>query len=111
MSKVKKVKGPKVKTWRELYDKCKAGDEFWQRVCIGALENLGNPTMPSRHDPFCKNAPKWQAAYRGLQEYISALVCEYGEGEDAAERSILEEVNFVVDCCDNVVLEWTDKDR
>lgn len=100
---LKTKKYPKFKSWRDLYDRCKAGDEKAQRICIGALHNLGNTTLPSKREG--QEMALWQRAYHGLQKYISALVCEYGETETKAERDILAEVNNVIDCCDDVKLE------
>lgn len=101
MAKSKPKKLPLVKTWSELYKLCADGDERWQRVVIGALSNLGNPTL--NYNP-AKGEPLWRCAYFGLQEYIGALVGEYGETETQAEKSVLAEVNNVRDMCDDVKL-------
>ena|ERR1700722_19817281 len=94
---------PKVKTWRELRTIC--NDEThsdcirWRKVVVGTLENLGNPTLDKGDEVL------WKRAWSGLQEYISALVGEYGQSETKAERDILAEVNHCRDLCDDVQLE------
>lgn len=99
--KVKKY--PKFKSWRDLYDRAKGGDEKAQKAIICGLSNLGNPTLRSKKES--QRSTLWQRAYDGLQEYIGALVGEYGETEDHAEKSILDEVNNVLDICDDTKLE------
>ena len=104
VTKTKKL--PKVKSWSELWALCVGTpntppDTRWQKVVIGALENLGNPTL--RYNPS-KGDVLWRCAYYGLQAYIDAMVGEYGETEDKAERQVLDEVNFVRDICDDVKL-------
>jgi hypothetical protein len=92
-------------SFHDLYERCKSGDEAAQRVCIGALNNLGCDHLADSGVPAKPGTPKWQRYYHGLQEYISALVGEYGQSETKAERQVLAEVNHVRDCCDDVKLE------
>lgn len=94
----------KFKTMRELYERCSGGDEQAQRICIGALQNLGCDHLADAAKRFHSNQPKWYRFWVGLNEYITALVCEYGESETKAERTVLAEVNNVWDCCDDVEL-------
>jgi len=101
MTKTKKY--PKFKSWRDLYDRANGGDEMAQKAIICGLSNLGNPTLPSKND--MQKTPLWKRAYHGLQEYIGALVGEYGESETKAEKSILAEVNHVLDICHDTKLE------
>ncbi len=103
---------PKVKTWTELFGLAndqgdnKQPTEYakrWQKVIVCALSNLGNSTLRP-------NNPKhprllWLRAYDGLQEYISALVGEYGQSETKAEREVLAEVNHVRHIAEDIKLE------
>ncbi len=98
VAKLKKRK--KVKTWSELNALCRDGDERWQKVVIGALQNLGCEHLAGGG----MGRSKWERHYHGLMEYISALCSEYGESETKAEKQILAEVNHVRDCCDDIVL-------
>lgn len=102
MAKVAKVKSiAKVKSFSELFQKAQV-DENYQKLCIVALENLGCEHLASKRE-----AVKWKSHYFGLQEYVSALVGEYGESEDKAFRSVLAEINNVRDCIDQVKnLNW-----
>lgn len=91
---------PKAKSWHELYKLAEADDRYKLLIICG-LENLGNPTMIGGKEP------KWKRAWNGLQEYIMALVGEYGESESKAEQQVLDEVNSVRDCIDQVSLLQT----
>lgn len=93
-------KFPKVKSWHELYSLAEAGDERYQKLCIAALENLGG-MIPARR-PMTPQDMKWKRAYSGLQDYIMALEGEYGDND--AEKSVLDEVNFVRECIDQIKL-------
>ena len=101
---MKTKKYPKFKSWRDLYDRAKGGDEMAQKAIICGLSNLGH-TPTSMGYGYDKKSSLWQRAYHGLQEYIGALVGEYGETEEKAEEDILAEVNHVLDVCHYTKLE------
>ena len=84
---------PKVKSFTQLRQLATAGDERYQKLCCAALENLGG-------EPFGFNS--WKQAYNGLLDFVSSMVGEYGESELDAEQSVLDEVNFVRECIDQI---------
>ncbi len=83
---------PKVKSWTELRQLCESGDQRYQKLCIAGLENLGGQATTN-----------WRKAYKGLQDYIMALEGEYQD--DNAEQNVLDEVNYVRECIDQITLE------
>lgn len=103
MSKTTK-KFKKFKSMHDLYQRCDSGDEQAQRICIGALQNLGCDHLAEPSKRCAPDRPKWYWFYRGMEQYIEALICEYGVHEDKAFREVLAEVNNVWDCCDDVKL-------
>lgn len=86
-------KFPKVKSFNNLFNLANGGDERYQQLCCAALENLGGKGFGYKD---------WQKAYSGLIDYVSSLVGEYGESELDAEQSILDEINFVRECIDQI---------
>lgn len=88
----------------DLYDRCEAGDQDAQRVCIGTLLNLGCDHLATPGSPITKNDPKWLLYYRGLLRYIDSLVGEYGLSEVEAFREVLKEVNSIRGYCDDISL-------
>ncbi len=77
---------PKVTSLRELEGLAKL-DPRYAALAMAAAENLGCPS--------CKDAKQ---AVRELEDYLMALVGEYGESEDVAEKTLIDEINFVRDC-------------
>lgn len=78
----------KFKSLSDTFKRAAAGEEDAQRAIIGCLSNFG-----CEHLAHCNQQPKWKASWFGLQDYIGALVGEYGESETKAEREVLAELN------------------
>jgi hypothetical protein len=90
---------------RDAYDRAKAGDEAAQRCIIGCLSNLGcDNTLANQGHNLKYGASKWVRHYRGLDEYISALVGEYGMTETKAEKEVLAELNSARTYSDDIKL-------
>jgi len=99
--KTKKI--AKFSSLSDAYSRAMSGEEDAQKCIIGCLNNLGCDHLASSGYPGEKSE-KWQRYYRGLQEYISALVGEYGVHEDKAEKEILAELNAARSYSDDVLL-------
>lgn len=84
---------PKVKSFNDLKQRANEGDLRYQKLCCAALENLGGQAF---------GYISWNQAYCGLIDYVSSLVGEYGESELDAEQSVLDEINFVRECIDQI---------
>jgi hypothetical protein len=97
----KKTQIRPVRDFHDLWEKAEK-DENYQRLCIGALENLGCEHLAAKG---VRSEPKWKRYYNGLMDYVSSLVGEYGESEGAAFEQVVDEINFVIGCCDDVSLE------
>ena len=101
MAAVKKMS--KIKSLNDLRIKAK-DDERYQKLAIAGLSNLGCEHLAIAERRYTKS--KWEAYYGGLMSYVSSLVGEYGVSESKAFREVRDEVNNVIDCIDNVNLEW-----
>jgi hypothetical protein len=102
MTKYKRLTKSKLRKFHsmnDLYRECMKGNQAAQRLCIGALENLGQEAMAGRH-----KGSKWLRAWHGLQDVITSLVGEYSMSEDEAEQTTMDEINFVRDICDDIQL-------
>lgn len=80
---VKKLK--KVKSLRELRQLAN-NDAKYQELAVSAAQNIGALDSDSKD---------WNSAIRYLEMHMMSLVGEYGMDEDEAEKSIVDEVNFV----------------
>lgn len=89
MAKAKTKK--KYKSFHELRDACDNGDVEARALVIRALINLGGEHLASG------SGEPWERSYRGLQNYINALIAEYGQDETDAEIGVLAEVNHLID--------------
>ena len=87
------AKFPKVKSFDDLFSRSNEGDLQYQKLCCAALENLGGKAFGYK---------QWKLAYGGLQDYLMSMIGEYGESELDAEQSILDEINFVRECIDQI---------
>lgn len=83
----------KVKSFRDLRERAEK-DERYAKLCVVALSNLGCEHLARGRDVD----PDWVKSLNGLYDYVGALVGEYGESEDSAEKNVLGEINFVRDC-------------
>lgn len=99
------TKTAKFASLRDLWTRAQAGEEMAQKVCVGALNNLGCDHLA--HSAGGRPEPKWAKYHRGLEQYLDALVSEYGVSETKAERELLAEVNMARTYSDDVSLfEW-----
>jgi hypothetical protein len=103
-----KTKIQKFKSLRDASTRADAGDEVAQRCIIGFISNTGCDHLMTSHRKMYgdKERTKWQAAWMGLNEYISALVGEYGVPEVKAEKEVLAELNNAFSYQDTISLNW-----
>lgn len=97
----KQAKPKKFKSLHEAYVRADGGDVLAQRCIVGTLRNLGCEHLARK---VLDDDPKWLTHWRGFQQYLMALVGEYGESEAAAERELLAELNNSFSYADNVEL-------
>ena len=88
----------------DAHQRATNGEELAQKSIIGCLNNLGCDHLAEKSKYAPSDEPKWKRYWRGLQEYVSALVCEYGETEAKAEKEVLAELNAAQKYSDDVVL-------
>lgn len=95
MSKTK-TKTKKFASINDVYRRAEAGEVMAKLCIIGALSNCGCDHLAEGHSLGRRAAPmpRWKRFYQGVQEYISALVCEYGQSEVKAEKEFLAEINM-----------------
>lgn len=73
-------------------------NERYQKLCVVALSNLGCEHLAR------DGGKTWQDHWYGLYEYWGALVGEYGESESDGEKSLIDEVNNVKGCIDQIAI-------
>lgn len=100
----------KVKSWGEAFQRAAKGDLMMRKAFAACLSNLGGMHLDD-NESMRRQFPNeyWKACYHSLQEYISALVGEYGESEFKAEKEVLAELNAAFGYCEDKDLEWTKK--